>query len=148
MAKKDSVKGKKKTISKSSEERAARAARRSLTTEAPSGKEPLSKRARLDSSSDLVNLLATAAPVLDIFAASGSRPLPKEVLRKGAFKDVSYELDHLIGASPASASVLDIIAASASQTFPNGAFVEDAEAGGSKIVGWTWLDGLVGSLRG
>ena len=64
-----------------------------------------------------------------------------KVLRKGAFKDVSYELDNLLEASPASASVLDIIAASASQTFPN------AEAGGSEIVGYQ-LDGLVGSLRG
>ena len=70
-----------------------------------------------------------------------------KVLRKGAFKDVSYELDNLLEASPASASVLDIIAASASQTFPNGTFVEDAEAGGSEIVGYQ-LDGLVGSLRG
>merc|ERR1719167_1774936 len=147
MAKKDPVKGKKMTISKSSEERAARAARRSLAKEAPAGKEPLSKRARLDSSSDLINLLTTAAPVLDIFAASGSRPLPEKVLRKGAIKDVSYELDNLLEASPASASVLDIIAASASQTFPNGTFVEDAEAGGSEIVGYQ-LDGLVGSLRG
>ena len=69
-----------------------------------------------------------------------------KVLRKDAFKDVSYELDNLLGASPASASVLDIIAASANQTFPN------AEAGGSEIVGYQ-LDGslavwLVGSLRG
>ena len=63
-----------------------------------------------------------------------------KVLRKGAIKDVSYELDNLLEASPASASVLDIIAASASQTFPNGTFAEDAEAGGSKIVGWCVLD--------
>ena len=78
--KKDSVKGKKKTISKKSEEeRAARAARRSLAKEAPAVKEPLPKRARLDSSScDLINLLTTSAPVHDIFAASGSRHLPKE----------------------------------------------------------------------
>ena len=69
-----------------------------------------------------------------------------KVLGKGAFKDVAYELDHLLGASPASASVLDIIAASASQTFTNGTFAEDAEAGGSEIVGYQ-LDGLVGSLR-
>ena len=46
MAKKDPVKGKKKTISKSSEECAARAARRSLAKEAPAGK-------------DLINLLPT-----------------------------------------------------------------------------------------
>ena len=51
-----------------------------------------------------------------------------KVLRKDAFKDVSYELDHLIGADPA--SVLDIIAASSSQTFPYGTFAEDSEAGG------------------
>ena len=77
--KKDSAKGKKKTMSKSAEERAARAARRSLAKEAPAVKEPLSKRARLDSSScDLSNLLTTSAPVRHIFAASGSRQLPKE----------------------------------------------------------------------
>ena len=38
------------------------------------------KRARLDASSDLANLLTTSAGVLDIFAASGSRPLPMEVV--------------------------------------------------------------------
>ena len=70
-----------------------------------------------------------------------------KVLGKGAFKDVAYELDHLLGASPASASVLDIIAASASQTFTNGTFAEDVEAGGSKIVDYQ-LDGLVESLMG
>ena len=80
VAKKDSVKGKKNPISKSSEERAARAARRSLPKEAPAAKEPSRKRARLDSSSDLINLLTASATVLDIFAASGSRPLPKEVI--------------------------------------------------------------------
>ena len=63
----------------SSEERLARAARRRLVKEAPAVKEPLSKRARLDSSScDLSNLLTTSAPVRHIFAASGSRQLPKE----------------------------------------------------------------------
>ena len=46
MAKKNPVKGKKETISKSSEECAARAARRSLAKEAPAGK-------------DLINLLPT-----------------------------------------------------------------------------------------
>ena len=69
MSKKDSVK-----------ERAARAARRSLAKEAPAAKEPSRKRARLDSSSDLINLLPASAPVLDIFAASGSRPLSMEVV--------------------------------------------------------------------
>ena len=81
LTKKDLAKGKKKMISRTAEERAARAARRSLTKEAPAVKEPLSKRVRLDSpSSDLINLLTTSAPVRDIFAASGSRhlPMPKE----------------------------------------------------------------------
>ena len=63
---------------KSGEDRAARATRRSLAKEAPDVKEPLSKRARLDSSSDLVNLLSTSAPVRHILAASGSRHMPKE----------------------------------------------------------------------
>ena len=39
----------------------------------------------------------------------------------------TYELDRLIGASPASASVLDIIAASASRTLPKEASAEDME---------------------
>ena len=79
IAKMESVKGKKKRITKSDEERAARAAKRSLAKESPAVKEPLSKRARLDSSScDLINLLATSAPVTHIFAASGSSHLPKE----------------------------------------------------------------------
>ena len=43
-------------------------------------REPQRKRARLDGSSDLLNLLTTSAPVLDIFAASGSRPFPKEAM--------------------------------------------------------------------
>jgi len=162
LAKRDSAKGKKKKISKSAEERAARAARRSLAKEAPDVKEPLSKRARLDSSSDLVNLLSTSAPVRHILAASGSRHMPKEAevsleasnneaLGKDALKDISFELDHLLGASPASASVLDIIAASGSRTLPNVALAEvlseDGEAGGSKIVDYQ-LDGLVESLMG
>ena len=80
LTKKDCAKGKKKkTISKTVEERAARAAWRSLAKEAPAVQEPLSKRARLDSSScDLINLLTTSAPVSAILAASGSRHLPKE----------------------------------------------------------------------
>ena len=41
-----------------------------------------------------------------------------EVLRKKAFKEVSYELDNLLEASPLSASILDIIATSSSTTFP------------------------------
>ena len=86
MAKKDSFKGKKKTTSKSAEERAARAARRSLAKEAPAVKEPLPKRARLDSSSsDLINLS-------DIFAASGSRHLP-EVNVKNIKKCISLLCD-------------------------------------------------------
>ena len=72
--------GQKMAISKSSEERAARASRRRLAKEAPAAKEPQRKRARLDGSSDLVNLLTTSAPVLDIFAASGSRPFPNEAM--------------------------------------------------------------------
>ena len=81
--------GKKMSISKSSEDRAARAARRSLAKEAPSATQPRVRflklgnlatqpRRQRDGSSDLVNLLTTSAGVLDISAASGSRPLPKE----------------------------------------------------------------------
>ena len=57
---------------------------------APAGKEPQSKKARLDTSCDLVNFLTTSDPVvdflttfdpaLDIYPASGSRDLPKEVI--------------------------------------------------------------------
>ena len=77
MGKKDA-----RAISKSSGERAARAARRSLTKDAPTANQPQRKKARLDdaSSSDLVDLLETSAGVLDIFAASGSRPLTKETM--------------------------------------------------------------------
>ena len=79
MGKKDA-----RAISKSSEERAARAARRSLTKDAPTANQPQRKKARLDdassSESDLVDLLETSAGVLDIFAASGSRPLTKETM--------------------------------------------------------------------
>ena len=62
--------------------------------------------------------------------------------------DVSYELDNLLGASPASASVLELMTASGSRTLPNQAFAEDFseddQAGGSKKE----VDGLVGSLQG
>ena len=61
--------------------------------------------------------------------------------------EATFELDHLLVASPASASVLDIMAASGSRTLPNQALAEDDEAGGSKIVGYQ-LDALVGSLLG
>ena len=57
---------------------------------APAGKEPQSKKARLDTSCDLVNFLTTSDPVvdflttfdpaLDIYPASGSRDLPKGVI--------------------------------------------------------------------
>jgi len=104
-------------------ERTARAYRRGLAKDAPAAKEPQRRRARLDGSSDLVNLLTTSAGVFDIFAASGSRPLPKEavidVAMGGASEVVmegTYELDRLIGASPAPASVLDIMTASGSLT--------------------------------
>jgi len=84
------------------------------------------KRARLDASSDLANLLTTSAGVLDIFAASGSRPLPMEVGLEDTFEDapknVCNQLDLLLGASSTSASVLDIIAASGSRTLPEEAF--------------------------
>ena len=57
------------------EERDARAVTRSLAKEAPAAMEPLPKKARVDaSSSDLISLLTTSTSVLDIFAASGSRP--------------------------------------------------------------------------
>ena len=53
-------------------------------------REPQRKRARLDRSSDLVDLLTTSAGVLDIFAASGSRPLPMEaVLAMGGGSEVT-----------------------------------------------------------
>ena len=55
----------------------------------------------------------------------------KEVLGEVAFKEVSYELDNLLEASPVTASVLDIIAASGSLAFPNTLIAE--------------LDGVVGS---
>ena len=60
--------------------------------------------------------------------------------------DVSYELDHLLVASPAAASVLDIMAASGSRTLPNEAFAEvlseDNQAGGSKKEVGYELDAL------
>ena len=81
----------------------------------------------------------------------------EKALEKDALMDVSYELDHLLVASPASAtasgsaSVLNILAASGSRTLPNEAFAEvlseDEEAGGSKLVGYQ-LDALDGSLLG
>ena len=77
---KENAQSKKMAFLKSSEERTARAPRRGLAKDAPAAKEPQFKRARLDGSSDLVNLLTTSAGVLDIFAASGSRPLPKEAV--------------------------------------------------------------------
>ena len=79
-AAKGNAHAKKMAILKSSEERTARASRRGLAKDAPAAKEPQPKRARLDGSSDLVNLLTTSAGVLDIFAASGSRTLPKEAV--------------------------------------------------------------------
>ena len=45
----------------------------------------------------------------------------------------TYELDSMIGASPASASVLDIIAASSSRTLTKEASAEDREAVGEVI---------------
>ena len=118
-----------KTISKSSEERAERAARRNLSKEVPAA-----KRAKVDNSpSDLVNLLPTSAPVLGIFATSGSRQsleeTNKEVLGEVAFKEVSYELDTLL---PVSASVLDIIAASGSRPLPKEALLDVAMGVASK----------------
>ena len=79
----------KKAISKSGEERAARATRRSLAKEAPSVTQPrvrflklgnLATQRQRDGSSDLVNLLTTSAGVSDISAASGSRQLRKEAV--------------------------------------------------------------------
>merc|ERR1719331_3777770 len=104
---KENAHGKKMAISKSSEERAARVSRRGLAKEAPAAKEPQRKRARLDVSCDLV--------VKNTFGMEDT-----------------YELDRLIGASPASASVLAIIAASASasRTLPKEASAEDREAVG------------------
>ena len=68
----------------------------------------------------------------------------EENLGEVAFKEVSYELDNLLEASPVSASVLDINAASGSLAFPNTLVAEEEETGGSKIVGYE-LDGLAGS---
>ena len=75
---------KRSSLKKSSKDRAARAARRSLAKDeaaTANNQQPERKKARLDDASpdDLVNLLTTSAGVLDIFAASGSRPLTKEV---------------------------------------------------------------------
>ena len=98
MAKKDSFKGKKKTTSKSAEERAARAARRSLAKEAPSASQPrvrflklgnLATQRQRDGSSDLVNLLTTSAGVSDISAASGSRQLRKEAVLEVSMRGTS-----------------------------------------------------------
>ena len=70
---------KKSSLKKSSEERATRAAKRSMAKDAATANnQPERKKARL-ASSNLLNLLTTSAGVLDIFAASGSRPLTKEV---------------------------------------------------------------------
>ena len=66
---------------------------------------------------------------------------------KATLREVSYELDHLLGDSPASASVLEIMAASGSRPLPNEAFAEDDETGGSKEVGYQ-LNAPVGSLLG
>ena len=78
--------------SKSGEDRAARATRRRLAKEAPDAKQPKLKKARLDASSDLVSLLTTSAGVADIFATSGSRPLPEEAVAAmdGASAKVIY----------------------------------------------------------
>ena len=73
---------KKSALKKSSKDRAARATRRSLAKDeaATANNQPERKKARLDdASSNLLNLLTTSAGVLDIFAASGSRPMTKEV---------------------------------------------------------------------
>ena len=91
--------------------------------------------------------LSCAIPhVSDLYLKVSLKAACDEALAKDALMDVSYELDHLLGDSPASASVLDIMAASGSRTLPNEAFAqvlsEDEEAGGSK------LDALVGSLLG
>ena len=75
----------KKVTSQSAEERTPRATSRSPA------KEPKSKKARLDASSDLVSHLTTSAGVFDIFAASGSRPLPEEaVAKEGSSAKVTY----------------------------------------------------------
>ena len=146
----------KKAISKSGEERGARATRRSLAKEAPDAKQPRLKKPRLDASFDLVSLLTTSARVLDIFTASGSRPLPEEAsakvaycnicqavvnispkvalvdtlekaLEEGAMKNVSYQLDLQLGTSAPSASIQDILAASGT-SLPTEVHAVDTEA--------------------
>ena len=47
---------------------------------------------------------------------------------------VSYELDQLIEASPASASVLDIIAASGTRTLTQQAFLDVVIGGASEVI--------------
>ena len=102
---------------------------------------------KMDSSSpDLVDLLTTSAPVLDIWSASGSRPLPKEAVLDVAMGGtsevvventfISWELDRLIhrlrhwtGSSTVSATVLDIIAASGSTPLPKEAVLDVAIGG-------------------
>ena len=52
-----------------------------------------------------------------------------KALREGPFMDDSFELDHLLRASPASASVLDICDASGSRPLPEEAVaMEEASA--------------------
>ena len=90
------AKSSKKASKTLADERTARATSRSLA------KEPESKKARLDTSSDLASLLTTSARVLDIFAASGSRPLPEEASAKVAYCNVCQAV---VNISPKVASV-------------------------------------------
>ena len=59
---------------------------------------------------------------------------PKATYEKGSLKEVPYELDNLLVASPASASVLDIMAASGSRHLPKEVVLDVAMEGTSEVT--------------
>ena len=108
----------KKAISKPSEERAARAVRRSLVKESDAAKDR--KKPRLGASSDieatsfdLDHLLAASASVMDIMDASRSAP---ENISKESVKDGSADLKNLLAPSD---EVANIFEAAGSRLLPD-----------------------------
>ena len=108
----------KKAISKPSEERAARAARRSLVKESDAAKDR--KKPRLGASSDieatsfdLDHLLAASASVMDIMDVSRSAP---ENISEESVKDGSTDLKNLLAPSD---EVANIFEASGSRLLPD-----------------------------
>ena len=108
----------KKAISKPSEERAARAARRSLVKESDAAKDR--KKPRLGASSDieatsfdLDHLLAASASVMDIMDVSRSAP---ENISEESVKDGSTDLKNLLAPSD---EVANISEASGSRLLPD-----------------------------